>query len=141
MAAELANPGGYGGIPKDGHSFDPWRDLLEHLEPFPALAIFEHEEPGGVAARARQARNETGPDRVDDDHEHDRYGGGRLQQRRHGRSARTTHDCVRRECGQFHRVLANVVGIGPRPAGVDPHVAAVDPTERRQALLQRPDAG
>jgi hypothetical protein len=34
--AELANPGGYGGIPKDGHSFDPRRDLLEHLEPFPA---------------------------------------------------------------------------------------------------------
>src|SRR5262252_4664487 len=62
--AELPDPGGYGGVPKDGHSFHPRRDLLEHLQPFPAQAVFEHEEASGVAARPRQARNETGTDRV-----------------------------------------------------------------------------
>jgi hypothetical protein len=65
---------------------------------FPAQAVFEHEEAGGVAARARQVRNETGADRVDDNHEYDWYGAGRLQQRRHGRRARTSQDYVRREC-------------------------------------------
>src|SRR5215831_5280940 len=76
--AKLPNAGGYGGIPEDGHSFDPRRNLLEHLQPFPALAIFEHEEAGGIAARARQARNETGADRINDNHKHDRDGAGRL---------------------------------------------------------------
>jgi hypothetical protein len=38
-------------------------------------------------------------------------------------------------------VLAKVIGIGPGPAGVDPHVAAVDPSQRRQPLLEDRHAG
>ena len=60
---------------------------------------------------------------------------------REGRSARTSQDCIRRKCGQFDRVLANVVGIGRGPAGVDPQVAAVGPPQRRQSLVKRPNAG
>src|SRR5262249_9914388 len=71
-------------IPKNGHSSHPRRDLLEPLQPFAAQAVFEHQEAGGIAARARQARNEAGADRVDDNHEHDRHGAGRLQQRARG---------------------------------------------------------
>ena len=44
-------------------------------------------ESGDVAARPRQAVDKAGADRIGDDREHDRHGAGRLQQRRHGRSA------------------------------------------------------
>ena len=76
--AELANPDGYGGVPDDCYPLYSRRDLLEQLQPFPADAEFERDEPGGVAARPRQTINETGADRIDDNREHDRYGAGRL---------------------------------------------------------------
>ena len=107
-------------IPKNGHSSHPRRDLLEHLQPFAAQAVFEHQEAGGIAARARQARNEAGADRVDDNHEHDRHGAGRLQQRRRGRGASRSDEDVRRQRGQFGRVSAKLVGIGRGPADFDP---------------------
>ena len=89
---------------------------------------------GSVAARPGQARDEAGADRIDDNHEHDRQGAGRLQQRRDGGGARTSHDDVRRERNQFRGVSAEVVGISRGPAGVDPHVAAVGPAQLLQAL-------
>ena len=82
---ELADPGGYGGIPKDRRARHARRDLLEQLQPFPAQAVFELHEAGGVAARPRQALDEAGADRIGDIREHDRHGAGRLQQRRQGR--------------------------------------------------------
>ena len=60
---------------------------------------------GGVATRPRQALDEAGADRIDDIHEHDRHGAGRLQQRRHGRAAGCQDD-VRRERDQFRRIFA-----------------------------------
>ena len=130
-----------GGIPKDRRSRHARRDLLEQLQPFPADAVFEIHETGGVAARPRQAVDEAGADRIgDDDREHDRHGAGRLQQRRHGRGAMGQND-VRRERDQFRRVSANVGGIGCGPAGVDPHVAADGPAQLRQPLQERPDPG
>ena len=48
---------------------------------------------------------------------------------------------VGRERDQFRRLSANIGGIGRRPAGVDPHVAADGPAQLRQRLLERPDAG
>ena len=65
--AELADPGGYGGIPKDRRSRHARRDLLEQLQPFPAHAVFERDKTGGVAARPRQAVDEAGADRIGDD--------------------------------------------------------------------------
>ena len=125
--------------PKDRRSRHAWRDLLEQLQPFPAQAVFESHETGGVAARPRQAVDEAGADRIDDDREHDRHRAGRLQQRPHGRAM--GQDDVRRERDQFRRVSANFGGIGRGPAGVDPHVAADAPAQERQPLLERPDAG
>ena len=78
MARELADPGRYGGIPKDRRSRHARRDLLEQFQPFPAQAVFELHEAGGVAARPRQAIDEAGADRIGDDREHDRHGAGRL---------------------------------------------------------------
>ena len=137
---ELPDPGGYGGIPKDRHARHVRRDLLEQLQPFPAKAEFEIHEPGGVAARPRQAIDEAGGDRIGDGREHDRHRAGRLQQRRHGRGA-VGKDDIGRERRQFRRVSANVVGIGRGPAGVDPHVAADGPARLRQLLQERPHPG
>ena len=79
--AELAGPGGYGGIPKDRRARHARRDLLEQLQPFPAHAVFEQEETGDIAARPRQAIDEAGADRIDDIREYDRHGAGHPQQR------------------------------------------------------------
>ena len=75
---ELADSGGYDGIPKDRRSRHAGRDLLEQFQPFAAQAIFEREETGGVAARPRQAVDEAGTDRIADVREHDRHGAALL---------------------------------------------------------------
>ena len=80
-----------------------------------ALIRIRNDKAGNVAARPRQALNEAGADRIDDLHEHDRHGAGRLQQRLHGRSAGGQDD-VRRERNQFRRMFANR-SASPRPSG------------------------
>ena len=62
--AELASAGGCVGIAKDRHARHAGRDLLEQFQPFSADAVFEKHETGGVAARARQAVDEAGGDRI-----------------------------------------------------------------------------
>src|SRR5262245_15069168 len=114
----------------------PRRNLLEHLQPFPALAVFEHEEAGGVAARARQAINVARANRVLDEREHDRHGARRLQQQRQARAA-TGEDDVRRERSQFSRMFASGVGIAFALANIDPYVAAVGPTQLLHSLKER----
>ena len=56
---------------------------------------------------------------------------GRLQQRSHGRAH--DQDDVGRERNQFRRVFAHLGGIARGPAGVDAHVAAVDPAQYSSA--------
>jgi hypothetical protein len=127
------------GIAKDCHSRHARRNLLEQLQPFPGYAEFPYHETRGVAARPRQAVDDAGADRIDAEREHDRHGAGRLQQRPHARTG--SEDDVGRECGQFRRLPANFGGTGRAPAGVDAHVTANGPTQHRQRLLERPDAG
>src|SRR5262245_31221057 len=76
--AELAGPGGYGGITKDCRSRHARRDLLEHLHPFPTQAVFEYEKTGGIAARPRQALDEARAPGVDVTRDPDRHGAGSL---------------------------------------------------------------
>src|SRR5262245_57856085 len=116
------------------------RDLFEQLQPFYAHAIFKSGEPGRVATRPRQARDETGADRVDSHREHDRHGAGRLQQRGNGCSAGAGNNDVGRERGQFGRVSAKAVGVGRGPARLDLQVAAGSPAQLLQALQERRDA-
>ena len=78
---QLAAPGGSGPITKDHHSRHAGRNLFEQFQPFPAHAVFESHETGGVAARSRNTCDEAGADRVGGDCEHDRYGAGYLEQR------------------------------------------------------------
>ena len=49
---KLADPGGYGGVPKDRRTRDPRCDLLEQLQPFPTQTVFELHKAGSVAAWA-----------------------------------------------------------------------------------------
>src|SRR5215467_230915 len=85
---ELADTGGECGIPKDRRARHVGRDLFEQLQPFPADAVFERCEPGGVAARLRQARGEPCAVWIDDIREHDRHAAACLLQRRHARAGR-----------------------------------------------------
>src|SRR5262249_42758383 len=59
-----------GRIAKDRRARQARRDLLEHLQQFPANAVFEHGKAGGIAARPRQARDEASPYRIGDCREH-----------------------------------------------------------------------
>ena len=69
MAPNWARPEANGGIPKHRRARHVRRDLLEQLQPFPADAVFERHESSGVAARPRQALDEAGADRIDEDRE------------------------------------------------------------------------
>src|SRR3974377_429897 len=68
----LADPGGYGRIPQYYYSRETGCNLLEQFKPFSTQAIFELHEAGGIAARLRQALDETGADWIGDDRKHDR---------------------------------------------------------------------
>ena len=94
---------------------------------------------GDVAARPCQALDEAGTDRVDDSHEYDRHGAGRLLQCDHG-CAPGGHDDVRGKRDQFRHVSAGVAGVCA-PASLDAAVAAVGPAELLQRLYERRFAG
>ena len=133
-------PVGVAGSRRTATRVTPGATSLSNSSHLPLRPYSNMRKPGGVAARPRQAVDEAGTDRIDDDREHDRHRAGRLQHRSHGRSARGQND-VRRERGQFHRVSANIRGIGRGPVGVDAHVVADGPTQLRQRLQERPDPG
>ena len=57
-----------------------WRDLLQHLEPLSAHAVFACCEARRISARSRQARDIPAANRISDLHEYDRYGFGLLKQ-------------------------------------------------------------
>src|SRR6266436_3684086 len=75
---ELADPGGYCGIPKHRRARHAWCNLLEQFQPFRGQTVFELHEAGSVAAGLRQTIDDTGADWIEDDHEHDRHGARRL---------------------------------------------------------------
>jgi hypothetical protein len=68
-------------FPNDRRSRHARRDLFKKFQPFAADAVFEQAKTGGVAARPRQALDQSAAYRIDDTHEHDRYCAGCLLQR------------------------------------------------------------
>src|SRR5262249_6143496 len=79
-------------------------------------------------------------DRIGHDREHNRDSAGRLPQGRHG-GARKSQDDFGLERDQFGRGFASAIGIACRPTVVDPHVAAVNPTQLLQSLQEGREAG
>jgi len=67
--APLADSRGYRGITNDCDLRHGRSDLLEELERLPADAVFEHEEPAGVAIRSGEAVDKAGANWIGDDHD------------------------------------------------------------------------
>src|SRR5262249_12778678 len=133
---ELTDAGGNGGIPQHHRARDARCDFLEQFEPFRGDRVFERGEPGGIAARPRQAIDQASADWVDHATEHDRYCAGRLLHCGHV-EAGISNDDVRRECDQFRGVFAGSVDIASGPADVEARVAAGGPAQFRQLLHDR----
>jgi hypothetical protein len=51
---------------------------------------------------------------------------GSLKQWRHGCRAEGSQDHIRRQCGEFKRMFANLLGVGRCPAGIDLHVQVIE---------------
>jgi hypothetical protein len=64
--SELADPRRRRRVSKDRHSRHARRDLFEQFQPFSTDAVFIQQEARGITARARQARNVAGANRVND---------------------------------------------------------------------------
>jgi hypothetical protein len=138
--SELPGPGALRGIPNDRNSRHAWRNLLEQFQPFTAHAEFEIGKAGDVAARARQAIDKAGSDRISGLSEHDRYVAARLHQRCDDLTARGKYD-VWRERDKFRSVSPILVGSARTPAVIDLQVAADNPAQFLEALLERRDTG
>src|SRR6516162_10254603 len=138
--AKLGGTGWYGGVPKDRHARHARRDLFEQFQPFSAYAVFIQHEASGVAARPRQAVDETGADWIGDEREHDRHGAIDPLDCHHALGARGEDD-VGSQCDQFHCVFASRIGIACEPTIVNAHVAADSPAEFGEPLRKRSDAG
>src|SRR6516165_4597029 len=136
---ELADPGRYRGISKDRRPRHARRNLLEQFDPFRTQTVFEQHKAGGVAARPRQTIDEAGADWIAGGREHDRHCPGRLEH--WPRSTAHGQDDIRRERDQFRRVFARVFDSACGPAIISPHVAAIDPAQLLQALLERLSLG
>ena len=134
---ETTGPGGNRRIANNRRSRHARRDFFEQLQQFPAHAVFERDETGGVAAGPRQARNQAAADRISG-HEHDRHGAARLLQSA-DRGAGCGQDDVGRERDQLRRV-ADGVGVAGGLAVVDAHIAADRPAQFLQPLRKGCDA-
>src|SRR5437660_861804 len=84
---------------------------------------FEVDEAGDVAARARQARDEALPDRIDEVPEHDRDGGGLLLENPRRRRARGKNEIGLGRNDLLCEVLKRI-HIRSTPAVVDTKVTA-----------------
>src|SRR5262249_40867380 len=97
---------------------------------------FEIGKPGGVAARTRQARNESLADGIGDVDKHDRYDAGCLLRRRQsGRAPR--EDDIRSETNQFGRIGHQPSDITGGPTLVDAQVAAFRPPRFLETVRKR----
>ena len=109
---KLAHIGWHHGIDwvlDEGHPHDAGGDLLEQLQPFHGDHWLIVREAGDIAARPRQAGDNTEGYRIGNEREHDRYRPGRLLQRpRSGRCS--ARDDVGRHRNQLGRMAAHLFG-------------------------------
>ena len=69
----LSDAGGIGGIAKDRHAGQPWRNLFKQFRPFHAQAEFEIRESSRVSAWTCEACNEAAADRIGYADKYDRH--------------------------------------------------------------------
>jgi hypothetical protein len=78
--SELADSLSSASLSENSRARHAWRNLLEHLEPFRADAVFIRGKTGDVAARPRQTVDEARANRIGHDREHNRHGACRTVQ-------------------------------------------------------------
>src|SRR5262245_59996319 len=128
---------GWVGIAQHHYTRHTRGDLLEQFQPFGAHTVFERCEARHVTARACAACHKPGAYRVNNVHEHEGDGAGRLLQSGDGGAARW-EDQFRIERDQFANVSANQFTIADgSPAIVNAQVGALDPAQLLERLLQR----
>jgi len=150
--AELPDPGGDGGIPKDRHSCDPGAISLNNSSHLRSSCYSNCIKPWRCRLAAPSWRRNRRR-RVNDDHEHDRHGAGRLKQRptdevpwarmTSGASAANSAACLRisaasvvargcrsSRCGRWSSTLAAI------PAGMPPRVSEIPRRPRPRAGAQ-----
>src|SRR6516164_9297539 len=111
------------------------RNLLEQFHPFAADRGFNSRKSGEVAARMRQALDQTATEGVADVHEYDWDGASLLPQLYRRRSA-ATHDDIRGETQRGRDIGLHATGLAALPANTDADVLSVDPAQLFQALAQ-----
>jgi hypothetical protein len=99
---------------------------LKHFHPFPDQGEVNECEAGDVAARARQAGDETLSDRIANDAKHDRDGVGCLFQRGHNHRA-AADDKVRCRTYQPGRVGLDSAQISTVISMIDSDIAVLRP--------------
>ena len=126
--AELAYPGGCGGIPKDCHSRHAGRDLLEQLQPFRAQLYSNKRNP--VALPPGRAKLSTRPEPTGSTTTGNTIGTVRVACSARPTVAapwaRMTSGASATNSAACRRIS---VSVGAGPAGVDPHVAADRPAQ------------
>jgi hypothetical protein len=98
--------------------------------------VFINHEPGGVAARMRQAIDNASADRIGDCRKHDRQSAVDTLQRCHSQGA-AGQDDVWGERNQIRSVFYGLVGVVLAPACVDPYIPANTPAQFLEALVER----
>ena len=113
---------------EDQHPAMPRRNLLEQLSHFPAIECSNRDEPGDIAARPRQARDEPARNRVGDTDEDDRNRRAVAAARALVVSVPLADNHVRRQRTRS-AACARMRAISPAPNGIDPQISTLDPSE------------
>src|SRR6516165_5608452 len=121
------------GIEHDRGPLEAGRDLREQLKPLASQRGFVVGETSGVPTRAGEPRNDAAGDGVGRARKDDRDR-PRLPLDGSGRQGRAYQDDVRLQADQFLRERSYAIDVTTAPPKVDPHVAAIGPTQARKRL-------
>jgi hypothetical protein len=111
------------------------RYFRKQLQTLPCNRDFQIDKASEIPAWAGQARDESRADRVGDRHEHDRDR-LRLPLYRSGHGGRACDNHIGLQVDQFFREHLHPLGAAGGPTNVDPHIAAIGPTQLRKPARQ-----
>src|SRR5712692_4615210 len=123
-------------MPEESNPTDPRKGLREQFQTLADELRSEAGQPRDIAARPRQAGDESARDRIANSSEDNGEGPGRLLGGQGGDCASAGHDDINLERNQFGRESGEPIGL---PLGIsvfDHEVAALDVTEITQSLTE-----
>src|SRR5439155_24161225 len=138
--AQTPGPGRIHRAVDDRHAGDGRSDLFQHFQPFPRQRGLGAGKSSGVAAWARQTRNDAYTYRIRNVREHDRYGGGRFAHDQHDLAWRGQNG-VRCAIDEVFNLAADAIGIRTSHSIFDLDIAAFRPSQLLQLLPECVHAG